>query len=134
MRKKIILTAVLLLVGMNSFGCGKEISEEKVKEIDYTVVNEEDIPEYVKTEIDNKLKEPFRFSYSDKENMYIVAGYGEQVSGGYSIVVDDLYQADGVIVFATTLKGPESERKGDTPTYPYIVVKIENMELEVVYK
>lgn len=134
MRKKLLLMTVLMLVGINSSACGKKVTEEKIKDIDYTLVNEEDIPEYVKREIDSRLKEPFRFSYSDKENMYIAAGYGEQVSGGYSIVVDDLYQSEDLIVFATTLKGPENERKGDTPTYPYIVVKIENMDLEVVYR
>ena len=58
---------------------------------------------------------------------YIAAGYGEQMSGGYSIVVDDLFLSDNAIIFATTLKGPESERKGDKPTYPYIVVKMENI-------
>ena len=48
--------------------------------------------------------------------------------------VDDLFLSDNAIIFATTLKGPESERKGDKPTYPYIVVKMENMDKEIIYK
>lgn len=133
--KKVILLGVsfyYLIVCCT--GCVKEVSTEKKEEIDYTVVKEADIPDYLMENIESKKNDAFRLSYSDSENLYIAAGYGEQMSGGYSIVVDDLFLSDNAIIFATTLKGPESERKGNKPTYPYIVVKMENMDKEIIYK
>lgn len=127
----IIFVAVFLLSA-----CGmKKTSEEKVKDIEFTVVNDEDIPETLKNAIEEKKKSAFKLSYADNNDLYLVAGYGEQPTGGYSIVVDELYATDNTIVFATTLKGPqEAESVQSFITYPYIVVKMEYLDYEVIYK
>ena len=113
----------------------KKTSEEKVRDIEFTVVNDEDIPETLKNAIEEKKKNAFKLSYADNNDLYLVAGYGEQPTGGYSIVVDELYATDNTIVFATTLKGPQEEQSiQNFMTYPYIVVKMEYLDYEVIYK
>ncbi len=127
----VIFAAVLLLSA-----CGmKKTSEEKVQDVEFTVVGDEEIPETLKNAIEEKKKGAFKLSYADNNDLYLVAGYGEQPTGGYSIVVDELYTTDSTIVFATTLKGPEeAENIQNFITYPYIVVKMEYLDYEVIYK
>lgn len=116
--------------------CGVETaSDKKVKDIDFTVVSEDDIPETLKNAIEEKKTGPFKLSYCDNTEQYLVVGYGEQKSGGFSIVVDGLYTTENTIVFATTLKGPEaSAAVTEAVSYPYIVVKMEYIEYEVVFQ
>ena len=68
-------------------------------------------------------------------NPLIVRGYGEQETGGYSICIRDLYLTSNAIIFDTELIGP---RKGETisksPSYPYIVVKVELRDENVVFE
>lgn len=121
---------------MGMTGCRmQEMSNDKVRDIDYTVVPEAELPETLRNAIEEKKKEPFRLSYSDNEELYLVVGYGEQLSGGYSIVVDSLYQTDNTIVFGTTLNGPEDDADvKETPTYPFLVVKMEFLDCEIIYE
>ena len=74
-------------------------------------------------------------TYKDSEFLYIVRGYGEQETGGYSICIRDLYLTSNAIIFDTELIGP---RKGETisksPSYPYIVVKVELRDENVVFE
>jgi hypothetical protein len=126
----ITIVFVVLLVGCKS----DEKKIKKVKDLDFTVVEESDIPDELKTIIDEKKQQEFKLSYSDKEYKYIVVGYGEQKSGGYSISVDDLYLTDNAIYIDTNLEGPAKDAKV-TPahTYPYVVVKIEFIDKSVVF-
>ena len=135
-RIRIISCMIMILICMQFAGCGTDkLSDKKVKDIDYTVVAEDEIPEILKNAIEEKKKEPFKLSYTDNEELYIVVGYGEQMSGGFSIVVDELYLSDNAIVFGTTLKGPEGETEiKETPTYPYMVVKMEKIDYEIIYE
>ena len=78
---------------------------------------------------------PFKLTYTDDQNLYIVVGYGEQETGGYSICIRNLYLTSNAIIFDTELIGP---RKGETisksPSYPYIVVKVELRDENVVFE
>lgn len=127
----VMIAAILMLSA-----CGmKKTSEEKTQDVAFTVVNEEDIPETLKNAIEEKKKTAFKLSYADNNDLYLVVGYGEQPTGGYSIVVDELYTTDNTIVFGTTLQGPqEAESVQSFMTYPYIVVKMEYLDYEVIYK
>ncbi len=99
---KIIMTAVLGALLLT--GCGL-LSKENVKlrDLDFTVLSEEKIPEELKTVIAEKGTEPFQLTYSDNQNLYISIGYGEQKTGGYSIAVDALYLTDDAIHVSTSL-------------------------------
>ena len=127
----ILMVCVLLLSG-----CTLQ-SEEKLKlrDLDFTVLSEEKIPEELKTKLEEAKAAPFQFTYMDQEFLYLCIGYGQQETGGYSIAVNELYLTDTNICVSTSLLGPESsERNNRTPSYPYIVLKTERLEQTVIFE
>lgn len=137
--RKVMLVAGLLcwvfLVRMLT-GCSVEKEEQdKVRDLEFTVVGEADLPEELKNLITEKKAAPFKLTYSNDQGLYIVVGYGEQATGGYSIEVGDLYLTENAIVIDTELKGPEKgEQTGVEKSYPYIVVKTEYLEEPVIFQ
>lgn len=117
-------------------GCSADAEDEgKVRDLEFTVVGDSEVPAELMSTIEQKKANPFKLTYSDDQGLYIVTGYGEQESGGYSIVVDELYLTENAIVFDTELHGPESgENIGSEKSYPYIVVKTEVLENPVVFQ
>lgn len=117
-------------------GCSVEqTNRTKISDLDYTIAAEADIPEELQNDIEEKKAADFKMTYKDSEFLYIVRGYGEQETGGYSICIRDLYLTSNAIIFDTELIGP---RKGETisksPSYPYIVVKVELRDENVVFE
>lgn len=135
MRKgKIILC--LLGVCWLLCGCAMSSSEKiKLRDLDFTVLGEEKIPQELLTVIEERKAEDFKLTYSDKEALYIVIGYGQQQTGGYSIAVNELYLTDNAIYVSTSLLGPDAEEKNrQNPSYPYIVIKTELLEETVIFE
>ncbi len=135
-RKKLFLLMAAMLVSVLLTGCTL-LSEEriKLKDLDFTVLAEEKIPEELLSIITEKKTEPFKLTYSDQEFLYICIGYGEQVTGGYSIAVNELYLTDSAIYVNTELLGPDpSEKNNLTPSYPYIVIKTEYLDQTVIFE
>ena len=116
--------------------CSVEKDElEKVRDLEFTVVGEADLPEELKNVIGEKKTAPFKLTYTDDQNLYIVVGYGEQESVGYSIAVKELYLTENAIVADTELIGPQSgEETGVEKSYPYVVVKTEYLEHPVIFQ
>jgi hypothetical protein len=113
----------------------KTLHTEKLRDVEFTVVAEDDIPEELKTEIEEGKEEPLRLSYSDAGYLYAVRGYGKQETSGYSVTVDDCYETEDAICVETSLLGPaHGEEILETPTYPYIVIKMEYTEKQVIYQ
>ncbi len=113
------------------------LSEEKIKlrDLDFTVLGEEKIPEQLRDIIDEKKAQPFQITYTDNVNLYICIGYGEQETGGYSIAVNELYLTDTNIIVNASLLGPEaSDRESPAPSCPYIVIKTEYLEQTVTFE
>lgn len=126
-----IITAVIGIAGCE----GKEDEIKKLRDLDFTVVEDADLPGVLKEIIDEKKEEPFKISYSNKDYLYIAVGYGKQNSGGYSICVDKLYLTKNAIYIDTNLIGPSSEDMvSQGVTYPYVVVKLEFMDERVVFE
>lgn len=129
--QKILITLAGLLGGICLMsGCVmKEEGEEKLRDLEFTVVAEEEQPDALKEVIAQKKTNPFQISYVLGEDLYIAVGYGEQKSCGYSISVNELYETENTIVMDTTLAGPQvQEQAADTLSYPYVVVKTENID------
>ena len=102
------VAAAMLLLCVVLTGCGMSGERNiKLRDLDFTVLSEEKIPEELKTVIAEKGSEPFRLTYSDNQNLYISIGYGEQKTGGYSIAVDELYLTDDAVHVSTSLLGPD---------------------------
>lgn len=134
--KKLTFCGVFMVCMLLLTGCTL-LSQEKVKlrDLDFTVLSEEKIPEQLMAVIEEKKGSPFRITYTDNDNLYICVGYGEQDTGGYSIAVDELYLTDTNIIAATSLLGPDaSEKSNQVPSYPYIVIKTEYLEQTVTFE
>ena len=99
------------------------------------MVGDSEVPAELMATIEEKKTSDFKLTYTDGQGLYIVAGYGEQPSGGYSISINALYLTENSIVIDTELKGPESKEEGGTEkSYPYIVVKTGYLEEPVVFQ
>ena len=78
-----------IVLGMLCFciplwGCAMlETSDKKVSEIDFTVVSPEELPEEIRTMIDERKNEAFQMAYHDGTYSYIIVGYGQQETSGY---------------------------------------------------
>ncbi|MCI8788924.1 MAG: protease complex subunit PrcB family protein [Lachnospiraceae bacterium] len=113
------------------------LNEEKIRlrDLDFTVLSEEKVPEQLLPVIEEKKAAPFQLTYTDNANLYICIGYGEQKTGGYSIAVNELYLTDTNIVVNTSLLGPDaSEKEEAQPSCPYIVIKTEYLEHTVLFE
>lgn len=126
----------ILLIAVLLCGCSMN-SEERIKlrDLDFTILSEEMIPQELLKVIEERKAESFKLTYSDKENLYIVIGYGQQQTGGYSITVNELYLTDNAIYINTSLLGPDaSEKSKQDPSWPYIVIKTELLDQTVVFE
>lgn len=125
LRAIVITTLVLVLTGCEA----QEEAGDKLKDLDFTVVCENEQPDALKSIIAQKRGSAFQISYTIGEELYIAVGYGEQSSGGYSITVNEFYETADAIIIDTTLVGPGSAQNvTGTPTTPYIVIKTENID------
>ena len=117
-------------------GCGlTETDSKKVKDVEYQILGEKDIPQELLAMIEEKKQAGFKLTYTDEEFLYIAIGYGEQETGGYSIAVDDCYLTKNAIYFATTLIGPmKGEKINQVKSYPYLVVQTKNWNKNVVFE
>jgi len=130
----LLLTIVIMALGIT--GCKTEDTDvKKIKDLEFTVVEDADLPGELKEIIDEKKEEPFKLSYSNKDYLYIVVGFGKQNSGGYSIAVDELYLSSNAIYIDTNLIGPtQDDMVSQGVTYPYVVVKLELRDERVVFE
>lgn len=136
-----IFWRVMLCLGcisclLATMGCGGENGEiTKVKDLDYTVVEEADVPEQLLTLINKKKQNSFCLTYKSEDAYYICQGFGTQMTSGYSIAVDELFLGTNAIYIKNTLIGPgKDELVTQNATHPFIVVKIELMDYNVVFE
>lgn len=136
MYKKFLLISYFLSICFLLSACKSSDGDvKKLKDLEFTVVEDADLPEKLKSHIEDKKTNPCRFTYSDESYLYIVQGYGSQKSGGYSISVNELYLTDNAIYIKTNLIGPgKDEPVTQNITYPYVVVKTEYMDKPVVFE
>lgn len=126
---------IMAVIGLFG-GCGIEKTDgSKISDLEYEMVEEEEIPEELKAKIEEKKAADFKLTYEGDGYIYVIRGYGEQETGGYSIQILEFYQTQNSVVFQTNLIGPsKDELKNAAPSYPYIVIKAKNPEKNVVFK
>lgn len=126
----------IIMLSVCVCGCAMEGEEEaKLRDLEFTVVTEEEQPEALAEVIEEKKVNPFQISYTLGEDLFLAIGYGEQQTGGFSISVDELYETENHIVVDTTLIGPGSEEKViDSITYPYVIIKTEVIDKDVDFR
>ena len=134
MKKAVCLLAALVLAAVLS-GCGLiRIEEEERKPVDYTVVERQDIPAALDEIMNEKKEKEFQLSYETGEALDLAKGYGQQMSGGYSIQVEELGASSNGLFFVTRLIGPKDLNEAGVPSYPCIVIKTEPQKKPVVFR
>ncbi len=123
----LILSFLLCMVG-----CTEE-PKETGKELEFTVVAEQDLPAELKTIIEQKKTGEFKLTYIDGNYLYIAVGYGKQPTGGYSIQIPAVYLTETNIVFQSQLLGPKEEAQANI-SYPYAVIKLEKRDEPVIFE
>lgn len=134
-KQKGILTVFLLCACFLISGCITRIEkEQKQKDLEYILIDQEHLPEEMTKVLDQLKKKAFHFVYSDQGKTYLAEGYGACPTTGYSIQVNELYETEHTIYIHTSLMGPEvSEETKEITTFPYIVVEISGTEKEVMF-
>ena len=117
-------------------GCGVQTQdEERLSDLEFTVLAPENIPEELRNVLEEKKASPFKVTYEDEGYLYICIGYGEQQTSGYSIVVEDLYQTSNAVCVDTELLGPGiGEETAEATTCPYMVLKLQDIDKPVIFK
>lgn len=133
--KKVITVCMCMVLASYITGCNVEdIDKEKIRDLEYEILEEEKIPEEVYEQVIDDMDEFCRKAYVCSDVLYIVVCYGAQPTEGYSIDVDYLYESSNAVLIETTLKGPSGMDKVEEEiSYPYIVLKVENVDKTVVF-
>ena len=134
-QKRFLSVCLICLMCMSVYACGqKQDTMAKIKDLECTVLAEENIPEELLEKIEDKKEEAFKMTFEDQGFLYICVGYGTQKTGGYSIAVNALYETTNAVYIDTNLIGPSPEEKSNpVESYPYVVVKTEFNEKPVVF-
>ena len=82
----VILWSLLLVSGCNFI----RIEEEPRKPLEYSIVKNEDLPAELAALIQEKKANEFQLTYQSEKELFLIKGYGQQMSGGYSISVEEL--------------------------------------------
>ena len=116
-------------------GCSGSKEPAHKTSVDYTVVENADLPDELKKLIESKKDKVMRLTYTTKDYTYVVAGYGTRETSGYSIKVNNVYTGDNALYIDLNLIGPAAgEAVNEVETYPVIVLKMERREESVVFK
>lgn len=117
-------------------GCSVEkTNQKKIEDLDFSLVEESQIPEELQSLIQEKKAKEFKMTFDSQDTKYIVVGYGVQSTGGYSISVEELYLTENAIYINTNLIGPaKGEMVSQVETCPYIVIKTEYLDKSVVFE
>lgn len=136
MRKKFqVFSFCCLALLLFLTGCGaKQGGDAGKTEIEFTVVNPDEIPEELAEIIEENKQGELKLTYEDQGYLYLVRGYGQQKTGGYSISVNEVYLAQEGIHVDTSLIGPPKEQEiRDEASYPYVILKLEARAEEIFF-
>ena len=131
--KYLIFFFVLLAVMLSACSAADTGAESERKEVDFTVMDPRRLPEELAGLIEENKQNEIRMTYTDGTALYLIRGYGEQKTGGYSIEGAGCTEDAETVYFDTRLLGPSGQEKlPKEPSYPYLVVKVELRDKEVL--
>ncbi len=129
-----IAVAFLVIIVISLYGCTTTKKIDKIAEIEYCIIKEEDQPIEVQELIEQNKETAMKLSYTDQGKEYVIIGYGRKDTSGYSVEIRELYEAENTIYIDTNLLGPSTnEEIATVATYPYIVIQIAENEKPIVY-
>lgn len=129
------LACVLAAAVFMACGCvTRPQKTQKIRDLEFTVLDREAAPAEFKLMIEENKTVPFKLTYADQGYLYIAEGYGAQPTTGYSVEVNGLYETQDAVYIHTNLLGPEKDEKTkEITTFPYVVVQLEYVEKNVIF-
>ena len=138
LQRKGLAILLLLTVFLTMSSCGRKQQEtrsyENAQDVVYEIVTGSDVPHKVNEKIYKAKEKSFGFSYRDGDSMYVVFGFGRQNTGGYSIEVVAVKENEEAIIVEAKMVAPAPEEVISTsPSYPYMILKMANVEKDVQF-
>lgn len=131
----VVLCTAMVCVCILSGCVTRRQQTQKLRNLEFEVLDKDTVPEEFKQLIEENKKEPFKLTYADQGQLYIAEGYGAQPTTGYSVEVTDLYETEDAVCINTNLLGPEKgEETKEIATFPYVVIQLEYIEKEVIFE
>lgn len=136
MMRYLIRAGILMVTIWLLSGCSlRRQQPEKLEDLEYTILSEQEIPEEFLAMLEEKKEGPMMLTWLDPNGLFLGVGYGAQPTTGYSITVDSLYLSPDGIYLDTTLYGPRPEETvTQTESWPYLVLKTERREESVIFE
>lgn len=132
--KRVSMGVFVLLTALLLWGCKEEEPVGKVRDLEFTVLEDDAVPRALADVIAENKKEEMKLSYQNEGYLYIARGFGEQKTGGYSIRVQHCYLGEEGVHVKFELLGPSNA--DDIPqeaSCPYIVIKMESMDETILF-
>lgn len=133
MKYFIRLLFLFIILCMISTGCIRKERYGKKEEVTYAICKRNVIPTQLGKLIDEEKKEAFHFTYTTGDFTYYVIGYGKQPGYGYKIKVREFCADKTHIYIDTTLIGVTKEHQKSGTSYPYIILKTQFYEKNVIF-
>lgn len=135
LKKTAGIAALLCWMILFMTGCRLiRIEEGERTPLEYSIVKQEEIPLEAAEIMEQKKKQEFQMTYQVEDTLYLMKGYGQQMTGGYSIFVEEVSESENGVFCKTRLIGPSEGEQGGEPSYPCIVLKIKNTEKPVRFQ
>lgn len=133
--RKWYLYILLAVIWLSLSACSiRKDDTKKLRDVEFTVVSPDEIPEELKVQIEAEKEEEFKLTYGEGGYLYIARGYGKRQTSGYSVEVAACYETEDLICTETELLGPPKEEEiQEQSTYPYVVIKIEYTDKNVAF-
>ena len=122
---RVFLMVLVATLAVSLAGCQfSKIEEGERTPLEYTIVKQEEIPAEAAELMEQKKENAFQMTYQVGGVRYLMKGYGQQLTGGYSIQVEEVSESENAVFCKTGLIGPSEDQAGSEPSYPCIVLKI----------
>ncbi len=134
MRKTYLLLVLPLCILLLTACSIKKTDDKKLRDIEFTVLDKEDVPEEFMARIEEAKEGQVKLGYGDKGYLYIARGYGQKETSGYSVEVLKCYETEDAVHLETSLQGPEKgEKILKRKTCPYVVIKMEYTDKQIEF-
>ncbi len=114
-------------------GCLRKEEKGQREKVTYVVCRRNVVPVQLGKLIDQEKEKTFHFTYTTGDFTYYVAGYGRQPGRGYKIKVKEFTQDESHIYIDTSLIGVTKEHQKNGTSYPYIILKSQFYEKDVIF-
>lgn len=134
--KKRLLAVLCIGVLLAAPACSvRRKPTEKIRDLEFSVVRKEELPEEFLKEIEGRGYKEFRMTYRDQGALYIARGYGEKNTTGYTVSVSGCFETEEAVWLQTDLSGPPKEEKvKNERNNPYVAVRLNDIGKEVIFE